>query len=103
MGTIYNITAEELHDRIVEDLRAYCRHFGFDPWPLDNPHGRPLEQTIRVLMELRVHTEVERLVEAHKKTLNAILRWTVLSEDTNPIQALLEIEHLILTPNPLSP
>lgn len=48
--TLYNITASELHAAIIEDLRAYCAHWGLDAGGLENEAERPLEQTIRLVI-----------------------------------------------------
>lgn len=49
----YGITADELHERIIEDMRAFCRHHGFEQEVVsrifDGEKGRPLEQTIRMV------------------------------------------------------
>lgn len=45
----YGITASELHERIIEDLRSWYRHNQIElPWWLENHAARPLEQTIRM-------------------------------------------------------
>ena len=48
----YGITADELHDRIIVDLRDYCDHFGVAVacHVFDNAQCRPLEQTIRMVL-----------------------------------------------------
>lgn len=50
MRTRYSsISAEELHDRLLADLRAFCLHHSIVCRAFDNPDSRPLEQTIRMV------------------------------------------------------
>jgi len=55
---LYGITAGELHGRIIADLKSYCRHDGLDDAMFariftdnDGEAGRPLEQTIRLVVD----------------------------------------------------
>ena len=51
MRTTYNITALELHERIIEDMRWWLMHNSYEiPWWMDNHHERPLEQTITMTL-----------------------------------------------------
>ena len=58
---MYGITADELHERIVADLHSYCSHHGIPTERWENHHERPLEQTIRLVCELRITRVTERL------------------------------------------
>ena len=69
----YGITADELHALMIDDLKAYCVHHGLDAKMIarifldnDGEAGRPLEQTVRLVIEafrgrddeVRCHGEV---------------------------------------------
>ena len=56
-GLRYRISADELHARVIADLKSYCEHQGLAPAMFariftDNSgeSGRPLEQTIRLVI-----------------------------------------------------
>lgn len=58
---MYGITADELHDRIIEDLRYYCEWRGMSGKHIsrifDNEKGRPIEHTIRLVIEISSYYE----------------------------------------------
>lgn len=65
---MYGITADELHARVIADLRGYCEHLGLPTDRIGDGHQRPLEQTVRLVCELRaadaangLAAEIERL------------------------------------------
>ena len=56
---LYGITAEELHAIIIEDLRHHCEHWNINllPHVFDNEQGRPLEQTIGMILTVALLQE----------------------------------------------
>lgn len=67
---MYNITAQELHDIVVDDLRKFAKHHNLDISRIGVGDERPLEQTIRLVIWLFAEHEASKaasstLVQSH--------------------------------------
>lgn len=60
---MYGITADELHANVIDDLRAFARHHGFDISRIGSGDERPLEQTIRIVMWLFLEHECQKTMK----------------------------------------
>ncbi len=57
----YGITADELHDKIVEAVASHCRHFGDEDWARRiESDQHPLEQIITGIIHSARIAEAKR-------------------------------------------